>query len=124
MARSDATLKRYYKLINRKFFHNELLNNICCRYANDDDEDDEPGCQSRYYGWCVPAYGPHKYTIVLSRIKNPGWPAKLSTLAHEMIHCVLDLKDDHGPAFSAWHEKLTERGLFRKNAVLHGLTLF
>jgi hypothetical protein len=122
--RSDRTLKKYYNLINHKFFKNELPVNVCCRYSNEEDEEDEAGCESRYYGWCTQSFGSHKYTIVISRIKNPGWPAKLSTLAHEAIHVALALKDNHGAAFSAWHEKLTERGLFRKSAVLKGLTLF
>lgn len=122
--RSDRALLKYYKLINKYFFHGELPNNVCCRYVSEEDEDEEEGCEERYYGWAAEGDNRHKYAIVISRIKNPGMVAKLATLAHEMIHCALNLRDDHGKAFSDWHETLTSRGLFRKSAVLRGLTLF
>jgi hypothetical protein len=122
--RSDPVLRKYYRIINKKFFNGELPNNVCCRYVTEEDTDEDENCDSKFYGWCSNGFGRHKYVIVISKIKNPGMVAKLATLAHEMIHCALFLRDDHGKAFSDWHETLTSRGLFRKGAVLKGLTLF
>lgn len=123
--RSDARLKKWYNAINYRFFLGELPNNVCVRYTNEDDDDEEEGCDQKYYGWTSEgADKRHKYVIVISRVKNPGPVAKLATLAHEMIHVKTGLRDDHGKKFSDWHETLTSRGLFRKSAVLRGLTLF
>jgi hypothetical protein len=123
--KSDRVLRKYYRLINHKFFNDELPDSVCCRYVDDDDECEESGCERKYYGWTSESFDKrHKYHIVISRVKNPGWPAKLSTLAHEMVHCATGLRDGHGKAFSDWHEILTSRGLFRKGAVLRGLTIF
>jgi hypothetical protein len=122
--KSDRVLRKYYRLINHKFFNDQLPDNVCCRYVTDEDEEAESGCERRYYGWCEPTFGKHKFVIVISRVKNPGWPAKLSTLCHEMCHIFTDLKDDHGPAFEAARQMIADRGVFKKNAVLRGLTLF
>ena len=128
--RSDRTLKKYYRLINRKFFRNALPDNICVRYVNDDDTDEEERCEQNYFGWTDYAgKDGNSLVIVISRLKNPGptMTARCATLAHEMIHVATwnqNLKDDHGDTFSKWHETLTKRGLFRKGAVLRGLTLF
>jgi hypothetical protein len=122
---SDKRLKRYYNLINKKFFNNELPHNVCVRYVNEDDKDEEYNCEEKYYGWLSePEDNRHKWTIIISKPKNPGRTALLTTLAHEMVHVATNKRDDHGPAFSEWHETLTARGLFRKSAVLKGLTLF
>jgi hypothetical protein len=123
--RSDPVLRKYYRIINKKFFNEELPNNVCVRYVTDEDTDEEAECERKYYGWTSTGLEKrHKYIIVISRVKNPGWPAKLSTLAHEMVHCATGLRDGHGKAFSDWHEILTSRGLFRKGAILRGLTIF
>lgn len=122
--RSDRTLRRYYQLINQKFFLNELPDNVCVRYSDDDDRDEDESCDEKFYGWADLATAPHVYQIVLSKIKNPGMVAKLATLVHEMCHIATDLRDNHGKAFSDWHEKLTARGLFRKGAILRNRTLF
>ncbi len=121
---SDKTLKRWYKIINKKFYRNALPSNVCVRYTNEDDEDEEERCEEKYYGWAEKAEGRHSYLIVISKAKNPGRTARCATLAHETVHIATELRDDHGKAFSDWHERLTERGLFRKGAVLRGLTLF
>jgi SprT-like family len=121
---SDRALKNWYNFINKKFFNNELPSNVCVRWVNEDDIDEEERCEEKYYGWADCGEGRHKYVIVLSRVKNPGEVAKLATLCHEMCHIATGLKDDHGPAFSEWHELLTSRGLFRKGALLKHRTLF
>ncbi len=123
--RSDPVLKKHYNLINKKFFLNGLPSNVCVRYVDEHDDDDDRGCAEKYYGWTETVTDErHKYVIVISRIKNPGLIARLSTLIHEMCHIATELRDDHGEAFSRWHELLTERGIFRKHAVLKGRTLF
>jgi hypothetical protein len=45
-------------------------------------------------------------------------------LLHETIHVATQLNDNHGEAFSDWHMKLTERGAFKKGAMIRGITLF
>lgn len=121
--RSDRTLKKYYRLINRKFFDNELPDDVCVRWSNEDD--DEEGFEDRYFGMATRADdGYHSYVIIMSRALNIKDCVRLSTLAHECCHIATGLRDNHGPAFSAWHQKLTDRGLFKKGAVRKGLTLF
>jgi hypothetical protein len=121
--RSDRILKRYYNLINEKFFQGELPSNVCVRYATDDDEEEDKGCLN-YYGWVELGEGRHEFQVVIVKAQNPGWTARISTLAHEMCHVATNQRDDHGPAFSYWHELLVDRGLFRKGAILNGVTLF
>ena len=116
---SDGSLKKWYRIINRKFFNNELPDNVIVRWARAGEEKD---CAS-----CSPIDNPdnkNKYLILLNRSKNPTASIKLSALAHEMVHIATNYKDEHGDAFSEWHEKLTTRGLFRKGALLSNITLF
>src|SRR6266436_4479464 len=123
--RSDPTLKKWYKKINKRFFDNQLTNNVCVRWANEDDTDEDERCEEKYAGWAnFSEEGPHKYIIVISRDLKKSKCTRLHTLIHEMCHLATDLKDEHGPAFSAWHEHLTARGIFKKGALLKGLTIF
>lgn len=122
--RSDAPLKRWFNLINKKFFYGELPSNTCVRYVDDDDKDEEENCEANFYGWADRGDERHKYVIVLSRLKNPGLTAKLATLVHEMCHLSTDLKDSHGPAFEAKRQMISDRGVFKKGAVMKNLTIF
>jgi len=122
--RSDKTLKRYYRIINKKYFLNALPDNVCVRFVNEEDKDEEEKCEENYYGWAERGDDRHKYLIVISKVKNPGWTAKLATLTHECCHLNTDLKDDHGPAFEAQRQMIADRGIFRKGALLRGLTIF
>jgi hypothetical protein len=120
--KSDPTLKRWYKFLNKKFFHNELTNNVCVRWS---DEDDEENFEDKYFGIADRACeGPHEYVIIMSRPLNSRSTVRMATLAHEMVHIATDLKDNHGPAFEAWRQTLADRGLFKKGAVRRGITLF
>jgi hypothetical protein len=117
--RSDRSLKSFYRIINRKFFNGELPDNIIVRWARAGEESAVASCS--------PIENPdnkNKYLILLNRAKNPTASIKLATLAHEMIHIATQFRDEHGPAFDEWHEKLTQRGLFRKGALLSHVTLF
>jgi hypothetical protein len=123
--RSDRRLKKYYRIINKKFFAGELPNDVCVRYADSDDTDDDEKCEEIYFGWadkCNDGY--HKYQIAISRIKNPGITAVLATLLHECIHIRTSLRDDHGLVFEQWRKTVGERGAFRKGSLLPGLTIF
>jgi hypothetical protein len=121
--KSDRTLKRWYNFINRKFFLDELPSNVCVRWSND--EDDEDGFEEKYFGLAQLAEdGRHKYEIVMSRKMNIPAATRLTSLAHEMCHVATELRDDHGPVFSAWHMRLTARGFFEKGACRKGLTVF
>jgi SprT-like family len=122
--RSTKSLKRWYNLINHRFFIDVLPSDVCVRWANEQDTIEEEGCDKKYFGWLWPGEGRHKWIIVISKPKNPGLTAVLNTLAHEMVHVATDNRDEHGKAFSDWHETLTARGLFRKGAVRKGITLF
>jgi hypothetical protein len=122
--KSDKTLKKWYNKINRKFFLNALPSNVCVRYATEEDDDEEERCEERYCGWADTGDGYHKYVIVISKIHNLGWMSKLATLTHEMIHISTDLRDDHSTAFEQKRQMLGDRGIFKKNAIYKGYTLF
>jgi hypothetical protein len=121
--RSDPTLRRWFKRINRDYFDNQVADNTCVRYATDDevDKSENENC----YGWCEFAEdGRNRFVIVISKKHNGLLTGRLSTLAHEMIHAVLEIKDSHGPAFERWRERIAQRGIFRKSALVKGLTIF
>jgi hypothetical protein len=123
--RSNPALKRWYRTINKKYFDSKLTNNVCVRWANDDDDGDVSRFEEKVFGWADRADdGYHEYVIVMSKKLNKAEPTKLTTLAHEMCHIATELRDEHGPAFSAWHEHLTARGFFTKGALRKGLTIF
>lgn len=115
--RSDPTLKRWYSTINKKFFFGELPSNVIVRWAFADEEKDI-ACTERVYD------ERHCYEVLLNRDKNPTNSQKLSSLIHEMIHIATHYRDNHGPLFAEWHLKLTERGAFKKGALLKGISLF
>jgi hypothetical protein len=122
--RSDRTLKAWFREINSKFFDNELPDNVCVRWA-DDDELVAEGCEiGDYCGWADKGDGRHLYKIVIDTSLRGQHTLHLGTLVHEMIHVATELRDEHGPAFDRWHKILTERGLFKKGALRRGLTLF
>lgn len=121
--KSDRTLKRWYNFINHNFFLDELPSNVCVRWSND--EDDEEGFEEKYFGLAQLAVdGRHKYEIVMSRKMNAPAATRLTSLAHEMVHIATELRDNHGPVFSAWHRKLTARGFFEKGSCRKDLTIF
>lgn len=123
--RSDPTLRKWFLLLNKRFFASEVPVDTCVRWMDDDDDADEDRCEEKYFGFASQANdGRHQYQIVLSRLRNTSLSQKLATLAHEMIHVRLGLRDDHGEAFSNWHKLLTVRGLFEKGRVVKNLTLF
>ena len=115
--RSDRTLKKWYSVINKKFFFGELPANVIVRWALPGEEKDTA---------CCTEYEKERYCfdICLNRAKNPTNAQKLSTLVHEMIHVATRCSDNHGPMFDEWHKKLTERGAFKKGALLKGVCLF
>jgi CRISPR/Cas system endoribonuclease Cas6 (RAMP superfamily) len=128
--RSDRTLKRWYRLINRKFFYNALPNNVCVRYIN---EIEKEKYEDKYFAWTSNVEdmvsdggkpGKHKYAIVISKTKNPGRTAVCASLVHEMIHVYTEMRDDHGPAFEAARQMISDRGIYKKGAILSGLTIF
>lgn len=115
--RSDRTLKKWYSLINKKFFFGELPTNVIVRWAAPGEENDIACCEKK-------REGRYSYEIRLNRDKNTTHSQKLSTLVHEMIHVATHYRDNHGPLFAEWHAKLTERGVFKKGALLKGICLF
>lgn len=133
--RSDKTLKRWYSRINKRFFSASLPVDVCVRWANEEEEK-ELTWEEKYFGWTTNNEKEghdsqhHSYTIVLSRTKHGGahycrpHSTILSTLAHEMCHVATQLKDDHGPAFEKWRQKIADKGFFKKGALLKGLTTF
>jgi len=115
--RSDPTLKRWYSTINKKFFYGELPSNVIVRWALPGEENDI-ACTERLYG------DKHSYEILLNREKNRTHSQKLNSLIHEMTHVATHYRDNHGPLFDEWHKKLTDRGAFKKGALLKGISLF
>lgn len=129
--RSDKCLKHWYRLINKKFFNNELPNNVCVRWIN---ELEIEKFEEKYFAWTSDkndspkAFAEdnyrHEYIIIISKTKNPGKTVVLATLAHEMCHVATKMRDDHGPAFEAQRKLISDRGIFKKGAILKGLTIF
>ena len=121
--KSDKTLKRYYNLINRKFFNSELPTRVCVRWLNEDEDDMR--LEDKMFGYAdVAQDNYHKFQIVLSRKLCGPASSRMTTLAHEMIHVYTGLKDDHGSAFEKVRVMLSDRGIFRKGAIIRGLTIF
>lgn len=122
--KSDPTLKKWYRRINKKFFENQLPNNVCVRWAEGFEEDDA-NWEDKYFGSADKVDNDaHSYEIVLSRVKNEAASIRMLTLAHEMCHIATDCKDDHGPVFEEWRQYISDRGFFKKGAVRKGLTIF
>lgn len=129
--RSDKTLRKYYRLINKKFFNNDLPNNVCVRWTNDIEKEK---FEDKYFAWTSDKKDSplafeedchrHKYAIIISKSKNPGWTAVIATLVHEMVHVSTEMRDDHGAAFEAKRQMISDRGIFRKGAVLRNVTIF
>ncbi len=123
--KSDRTLLRWYREINRRFFGGACPERVCVRWA-DPDETETRRWEKRYFGEASFSEDDehHDYQIVMSKPLNEQWIVKISTLVHEMIHLATRLKDDHGPAFERWRLHVSDRGIFKKNALRKGYTLF
>lgn len=135
--RSDRTLLKWYRKINRRFFDGECSDRVCVRWASEDEEK-EVKWEERYFGWAdwvgegQKSYdGCHDWEIILSRANltkvnhvHASMSSKLATLAHEMIHVATKNRDDHGPAFERWRVHISERGIFKKHALVKDLTIF
>jgi hypothetical protein len=120
--RSDRTLLRWYKIINKRFFDGACPDRVCIRWADPEDSHWEKKC----FGEASLSVDDehHDYQIVMSKSLNEQWVTRMSTLVHEMIHLATQLRDDHGPAFERWRQLLSDRGLFKKHALRRGCTLF
>jgi len=122
---SDRTLRKWYRIINRRFFDGACTNSCCVRWANEEEEAEEPEWEEKYFGQAdVAKDGCHEFVIVLSRVRNVAISQRLSTLAHEMIHVATKLRDDHGPVFEQWRQLISDRGIFKKHALRRNLTIF
>jgi hypothetical protein len=115
--RSDRTLKSWYGRINKKFFYGELPANVIVRWS-DPEEEKDIACTERLVG------KKHSYEILLNRENNKTNSIKLGSLVHEMVHVATHYRDDHGPLFEEWRKKLGDRGIFKKGALLRGITIF
>jgi hypothetical protein len=115
--KSTRSLRAWYEVINTKFFYGELPANVIVRWAESGEEKDI-ACLSA-------ADNPHySWVILLNKEKISTQSQKLSALLHEMLHVATGNRDNHGPAFDEWHAKMTERGAFRKGALIKNVTLF
>jgi hypothetical protein len=124
--RSNRTLKGYYDTINSRFFDGELPSNVCVRWLDDSDIEEDEKCEEKYNGFCFAIKDDchHCAAIVLNTELKADKGRLLSVLAHECIHIRLNFRDDHGPAFERERLKLSDKGFFKKGAMLPGFTLF
>lgn len=121
--KSDRTLRRHFDIINKKFFDGQLPESTCVRWL--DPDEDEIKLEDKLFGYADRANdGRHRYQIVLSRKLNGPASTRMTTLVHECIHVYLELKDDHGPAFERVRQMLSDRGIYKKGALIRGLTIF
>jgi hypothetical protein len=114
--KSTPSLKRFYRLMNRKFFDSSLPDNVVVRW---DSTEPDVACTEKH-----DKDNPTAYVITFNPKKNPTKSILLAAMLHEMVHIAAGWKDNHGPLFSKWHRKLTKRGAFEKHAVLKDVTLF
>lgn len=122
--RSDRTLLKWYRKINRRFFDGTCPDNVCVRWATDIEENDRRW-EDKYFGGAGRSDdGYHEWDLCLSRKLNKKLSQKLSSIAHEMIHIATEQRDDHGPAFEKWRVHISERGIFKKHALVKDLTIF
>ena len=123
--RSDRTLKAWYREINSRYFDSELPDNVCVRWVNEDDLDEDERIEEKASGFSQKLSGDSHYAqVVLSNDLRKARCQRLAVLVHEMIHVATDFRDDHGEAFERWRVRLAQRGIFKKGAVLRGVTLF
>lgn len=124
--RSDKHLRAWYRDINTRFFDNELPDNVCVKWGGREEQDEEEEWEQRYNGFVQPLLNDpyHSAVIVLNPELRTNACFKLATLVHEMIHIATNFRDDHGPAFERHREMLAVKGIFKKNALLRGITLF
>ena len=115
--RSDPSFKKYYRLMNSRFFEGTLPDNVLVRWARKGEESDCASTEHR-------PQDPNQYVILINRAKCTTASIKIAALLHEMIHVATHFSDEHGPAFDSWHKMLTQRGAFQKGAVLKDITLF
>ena len=121
--KSNRALKKHYDRINKRFFLGELPQDTCVRWL--DPDEDEGILEEKLFGYAALADdGYHKYQIVLSRTLNGPASTKFTTLVHECIHLYLNLRDDHGEAFERVRVMLSERGIYKKNALIKNATIF
>ncbi len=121
--KSDRTLKKHYDRINKRFFLGELPQNTCVRWL--DIDEDEGQLEDKLFGYTDHANdGYHKYQIVLSKKMCGPASSRMTTLIHEMIHVCTGMRDDHGEAFERVRQMLSDRGIYKKGAVIRGLTIF
>jgi hypothetical protein len=116
--KSTRSLRAWYERINAKFFFGELPANVIVRWTVPEDSESDiaaiSAADNKRYSW----------VIVLNAKKISTKSQLLSSLLHECIHVATGNRDCHGPVFSEWHQKLIERGAFKKGALLRGITLF
>ena len=139
--KSDPVLKKWYNLINKKFFDKYLPSDTCVRWSNEYDKDEDDRCEEKYNGWALLAtdsdpenegndvHGKYvdpkmRFLIVISSTLKKSLCTKVHTLVHEMCHIATGLKDNHGPAFEQWRQTIADRGIFKKGAVIKRLTIF
>jgi len=121
--RSDRTLKKHFNYINKRYFDGQLPNSTCVRWL--DPDEDDPRLEEAIFGYTDRAQdGYHKYQIVLSKKRCGPASSRFTTLVHEMIHVFTELKDDHGPRFEQVRLMLSDKGIFKKGALVRGLTIF
>jgi len=115
--RSNRALKRWYRIINKRFFYDELPSNVVVRWAETGEEEDIASTD-------IASSTRNSYLILLNAEKITTRSIKLSTLLHEMIHVATFCEDDHDAAFELWRVRLGDRGAFLKDALIKGQTLF
>lgn len=132
--KSDRALRKWYRFINKKFFGSYLTEDVCVRWA-DENEEKEVKWEEKYFGWTTKevseGHDPRReWTIILSKVRT-GYRGRcmphsviLSTLAHEMVHVATKCKDDHGPVFEKWRQLISDKGFFKKNALVKNTTMF
>lgn len=114
--RSDPTLKRWFRVYNRRYFQSSLPAATKVLWAEEIQEDlgattDDPSTAHTMAATDV-SRSPTPPEIYLNRRILPFWKVVRATLLHEMAH-VAKPRAGHGAVFDAEIGRLWEMGAFK-----------
>jgi hypothetical protein len=116
--RSDPTLKRYYRELNKKWFKGELPASTKCVWGPIS-EHKQNGKGSGAMAFCESPTDDDPFFLISfdPRLKKLNWWNLVrSTMIHEMVHVWTKNRDSHGPVFEAKMRELANAGAFKKRS--------
>jgi hypothetical protein len=107
---NDRDLKFFYRRFNKKFFHNQLPNNLTVRFASPA-QFTQKGLGKRTCAITLIEDG-KAYAIIVKKTRGKTWAYIKADLLHEMVH-VKNPRLAHGPRFQKEMLRLAQIGAFK-----------